>query len=164
MSPVGVVMADLDSFDIRILEALQSNAQLTNSDLADQARLSASQISRRVQRLEQDDYIDRRVAILNSSKLGLGVTAFVMIVMRTHAESEILAFRERLLLLPEVQECAKITGDGDYMLRVITADLQSYNRLLTEYLLKASEVASVRSSIVLEEIKRTTAVPLRTSR
>jgi Lrp/AsnC family leucine-responsive transcriptional regulator len=65
-----------------------------------------------------------------------------------------------LLRLPEVQECCKITGAADYLLKVVTEDLQSYNRILTEYLLKAPEVASVHSGIVLEEVKRTTALPL----
>jgi Lrp/AsnC family leucine-responsive transcriptional regulator len=153
-------MNGLDSFDFRLLGALQTDAQLTNAQLAERVRLSPSQISRRIQRLEQEGFIDRRVAILNSEKLNLGVTAYVTIVMRSHAETEIKAFRERLLRLPEVQECCKITGHADYMLKIITNDLKGYNRILTEYLLKAPEVASVRSSIVLEEIKRTTNLPL----
>lgn len=139
---------------------LQANSQLTHSQLGESVRLSASQISRRIQRLEQEGFIDRQVAILNSEKLGLRVAAYVTIVMRSHAEAEISTFRERLLRLPEVQECCKITGDADYLLKVITNDLKTYNRILTEYLLKAPEVASVRSSIVLEEIKRTTKLPL----
>ncbi len=152
-------MNGLDSFDFRLLGALQTDAQLTNAQLAERVRLSPSQISRRIQRLEQEGFIDRRVAILNSEKLGLGVTAYVTIVMRSHAETEIKTFRERLLRLPEVQECCKITGHADYLLKIITNDLKGYNRILTEYLLKAPEVASVRSSIVLEEIKRTTNLP-----
>ena len=153
-------MDGLDSFDFRLLGALQTDAQLTNAQLAERVRLSPSQISRRIQRLEQEGFIDRRVAILNSEKLDLGVTVYVTIVMRSHAETEIKTFRERLLRLPEVQECCKITGDADYLLKIITNDLKGYNRILTEYLLKAPEVASVRSSIVLEEIKRTTNLPL----
>lgn len=153
-------MDGLDSFDFRLLSALQTDAQLTNAQLAERVRLSPSQISRRIQRLEQEGFIDRRVAILNSEKLGLGVTAYVTIVMRSHAETEIKTFRERLLRLPEVQECCKITGHADYLLKIVTNDLKGYNRILTEYLLKAPEVASVRSSIVLEEIKRTTNLPL----
>lgn len=150
----------LDAFDLRILDALQTDAQLTHTDLAERVRLSSSQISRRIQRLEQEGFIERRIATLNTAKLGLGVVAYVSIVMRSHAETEIRAFRERLLRRPEVQECCRLTGDADYLLRVITTDLQSYNRILTEYLLQAPEVATVRSGIMLEEIKRTTAVPL----
>jgi Lrp/AsnC family leucine-responsive transcriptional regulator len=150
----------LDDFDIRILQALQSGDQMTHSTLAERVPLSASQISRRIQRLEQEGYIERRVAILNSERLGLGVTAYVTIVMRSHAEAQIDAFRQRLLRLPEVLECCKITGAADYLLKIMTADLQSYNHILTEYLLKAPEVANVHSGIVLEQVKRTTALPL----
>jgi Lrp/AsnC family transcriptional regulator, leucine-responsive regulatory protein len=150
----------LDSFDLRLLQALQENSQLTNAELAERVRLSPSQISRRIQRLEQEGFIDRRVTLLNSAKLGLDVHAYVTIVMKSHAEAEIKTFRARLLRLPEIQECCKITGDADYLLKITTGDLNSYNHILTEYLLKAPEVASVRSSIVLEEIKRTTLLPL----
>jgi len=152
--------ANLDSFDLRLLQALQENSQFTNAELAERVRLSPSQISRRIQRLEQEGFIEGRVTLLNSAKLGLGVHAYVTIVMKSHAETEIKAFRARLLRLPEIQECCKITGDADYLLKITTGDLNSYNHILTEYLLKAPEVASVRSSIVLEEIKRTTLLPL----
>jgi Lrp/AsnC family transcriptional regulator, leucine-responsive regulatory protein len=153
-------MHTLDSFDLRLLQALQLDGRATHADLAERVRLSPSQISRRIQRLEQQGFIDRHVALLSSEKLGLDVRAYVTIVMRSHAETEIRTFRERLLRLPEVQECCKITGDADYLLKITTSDLKSYNRILTEYLLKAPEVASVRSSIVLEEIKNTTDLPL----
>jgi len=153
-------MPALDRFDVRILEALQVNARVTHADLAGRINLSPSQVSRRIQKLEEEGYINGQVAILNADSLGLGVVAYVTIVMRSHAEAQIKAFRERLLRLPEVQECFKLTGDADYMLRIITSDLQSYNRILTEYLLKAAEVAAVRSGIVLEQVKRTTALPL----
>ena len=154
----------LDNFDLRLLEALQENAQLTNAELAERVRLSPSQISRRIQRLEQEGFIEGRVTLLNGARLGLGVHAYVTIVMRSHAEAEIKLFRKRLLMLPEVQECCKITGDADYLLKIATSDLGRYNHILTEYLLKAPEVASVRSSIVLEEIKRTTLLPLPSKR
>jgi Lrp/AsnC family leucine-responsive transcriptional regulator len=154
------VVAALDNFDVRILSALQTNARVTHADLASQINLSPSQISRRIQRLEDEGYIEGQVVILNPHKLGLGVVAYVTIVMRSHAEAQTKAFRERLLRLPEVQECCKLTGDADYMLRIITSDLLSYDRILTEYLLKATEVATVRSGILLEQVKRTTALPL----
>jgi Lrp/AsnC family leucine-responsive transcriptional regulator len=153
-------MIMLDNFDLRLLHALQIDGHSTHADLAERVRLSPSQISRRIQRLEQLGFIDRHVTLLNSEKLGLDVRAYVTIVLRSHAETEIKAFHERLLRLPEVQECCKITGDADYLLKITTSDLKSYNRILTEYLLKAPEVASVRSGIVLEEIKNTTALPL----
>lgn len=151
----------LDEFDFRILDALQNGDQLTYSTLADHIPLSASQISRRIQRLEQDGFIKERVAILNAHRLGMGVTSYVTVVLRSHAEAEIRAFSQRLLRLPEVLECCKLTGTADYMLKIITDDLESYNRILTEYLLKAPEVARVHSGIVLEEVKHTTALPLR---
>ena len=153
-------MADLDAFDLRLLALLQDDARLTHSDMADAIGLSASQISRRIQRLVQSGVILRQVAILNREKLALGVTAFVTAVMRSHGEADIATFRERLRRLPEVQECYKITGEADYLVRITTGTLESYNRILTEYLLKVPEVAAVRSSLVLEETKHTTALPL----
>jgi Lrp/AsnC family transcriptional regulator len=151
---------DLDAFDLRMLDALQNGDQLTHSTLAERVPLSTSQISRRIKRLQDEGFIERRVAILNARRLGFGVTAYVTIVMRSHAEGQIQSFRQRLRRLPEVQECCKITGAADYLIKVISDDLQSYNRILTEYLLKAPEVTSVHSCIVLEEVKRTTALPL----
>lgn len=153
-------MTHLDVFDRRILRALQEDAQLTQADLADRVLLSPSQISRRIQYLEQAGYIVRRVALLDPAKLGLGVTAYVTVVMRSHAEVEIEAFRDRLRRLPEVVECCKLTGNADYLLKIVASDLHAYDRILTEYLLKAPEVATVRSGIVLEEVKKTTALPL----
>jgi DNA-binding Lrp family transcriptional regulator len=153
-------MSDLDVFDLRLLAALQEDGRLTNAELAERVLLSPSQCARRVQRLIQDGHIERFVAVLSAARLGIGVSAYVSVVMRSHGEAETRAFRERLLRLPEVQECCKLTGDSDYLLKIATRDLQDYNRILTEYLLKSPDVATVRSGIVLEEVKRTTSLPL----
>src|SRR5258706_16444758 len=91
---------DLDEFDLRMLDALQNGDQPTHSTLAERVPLSTSQISRRIKRLEDEGFIERRVAILNARRLGFGVTAYVTIVMRSHAEGQIQSFRQRLLRLP----------------------------------------------------------------
>ncbi|HLY56101.1 MAG TPA: Lrp/AsnC family transcriptional regulator [Stellaceae bacterium] len=153
-------MTTLDLFDLRLLAALQEDGRLTNAELAERTLLSPSQCARRVQRLRETGFIERFVAVLDAQKLGIGVRAYVSVVMRSHGEAETRAFRDRLLRLPEVQECCKLTGDSDYLLKIATRDLADYNRILTEYLLKSPDIATVRSGIMLEEVKSTTALPL----
>lgn len=153
-------MVELDETDFRILGALQRDGALTNDALADRAGLSASQCWRRVQRLRAEGVVGRTVVLLDPARLGLKVTAYALIRLTSHAEPAVEAFRTRLLLVPEVIECAKVTGEADYLVKFQTTSLEDYDRILTEQLLKAPEVASVRSSIVLDQVKSTTELPL----
>ena len=155
-------MPKFDAADVRILSSLQRDGSLTQTQLADLAGLSPSQCSRRVQRLIEDGVIDHYAAILNRTKLGLGVTAYIMVTLTSHSETDIETFRSRILRLPQVLECSKITGEVDYVLKLTTADLVSLNDILTNQFLRAPEVTKVQSSIVLEEMKATTELPLTT--
>ena len=149
----------LDAFDVRILAALQRRADMTQDELAEAAHLSRSQCSRRVQRLRETGYIDRVVALLDPQRLGLTFKTYVMVTLKSHADSHTEAFGELVAKSEEVLECSMLTGDADYLLLVYTADLKAFDGFLQK-LLHSPAIATVRSSIALRDIKRTTELPL----
>ena len=150
----------LDGFDVNLLAELQTDGRLTNAELGERVHLSASQVSRRVQRLIDEGFIERFRAILSRQKLGLGLTVYCMVTLKIHAGDSMLAFHERVRSLPEVMECQSLTGEADYVLKIVVADLKRFSDFMSEHLMKAPEVANIRSSVVLESIKETGAYPL----
>lgn len=150
----------LDSYDIRILAALQEDAQLTNAELSEAVNLSPSQCSRRVQRLRERGYIERTVSVLNAHALGLRFGAYVLVTLRSHAAQAQQAFHRRMRRLDEVQVCYRLTGDADYLVKVQTSDIEHYNDFLTEQFLSAPEVAQAKTGVILQEIKNTTRISL----
>ncbi len=150
----------LDGFDLKLLAALQRDGRLTNAELGEIVHLSASQVSRRVQRLIDSGYIERFQAVLNRRLLGLGLTAYCLVTLKIHGGDSMLAFHDRVRSLPEVQECQSLTGEADYLLKVVVSDLKRFADFMSEHLMKAPEVANIRSSIVLESIKETGAYPV----
>lgn len=143
----------LDGFDARILAELQKNARLTNAELGERVNLSASQVSRRVQRLVDDGYIERFQAVVDPLKIGVGLTAYCLVTLKIHGGDSMRAFHARVRALPPVLECKSLTGEADYVLKVAVADLKTFADFMSEHLMKAPEVATIRSSIVLESIK-----------
>jgi Lrp/AsnC family transcriptional regulator, leucine-responsive regulatory protein len=154
-------MSSLDRIDIRILGLVQDNADLTLETLAARVSLSTSQCSRRLQQLREHGYISHVTTVLDPKRLGLGLKAYVMVVLRPQPEGP-AAFYELVGRSSEVLECSMITGDADYMLRICTRDLHSFSTFLQE-LAATNLVASTRSSIVVEEKKCTTALPVELS-
>ena len=150
----------LDSFDRRILAELQVQGDLGPAELSERVRLSPSQCSRRLQRLKAEGYVARTVALLDHGRLNLGVSAYVLITLRSHDPERIEAFQKLVRLSAEIVECASTTGEADFVLRVCTRDLDSYNAFLTQKLLRSTEVATARTSIVLHQHKDTTELPL----
>ncbi|WP_225008392.1 Lrp/AsnC family transcriptional regulator [Novosphingobium percolationis] len=150
----------MDDMDRRILAQLQSDSGRSHADLAEVVGLSASQVSRRIARLQADGVIRGQVALLDEQALGLQVEAFVAVAMASYAPEVVRAFHERISSLEEVLDCCATTGDSDYLLRIVAHDLRAYSRLMNEQLLGHGDVASVRSSVVLDRIKQTTALPL----
>ena len=150
----------MDRTDLRLLAELQTDAARSASELAEKVHLSPSQCSRRIQRLHEDGVIQATVALLDEARLGLQVEAYVTITMASFARADVAAFHTRMAGLEAVVDCCALTGDADYLLRVLARDLPSFSRLLNEELLGHGDVASLRSSIVLKRIKRTTALPL----
>lgn len=151
----------LDSFDLRILDAWQDQGDIGPVEMSQKVNLSASQCSRRMQQLRRSGHVVGTFAVLDQTRLGIGVTAYVLVTMKTHSPEATASFYERMNALDEVIECQKLTGIADVILKVRTRDLQSFNRLLTGELLAAPEVATSQSSIVLEDIKSTRRLPLK---
>jgi DNA-binding Lrp family transcriptional regulator len=151
---------DLDRIDLRILEHLQGHARATNLELAQAANLSPAQCHRRHRRLEEAGYVGRYETRLNAARLGLTVVAFVHVSMERGHVRELEKFKSVLVDLQEVQECYIVTGDFDYVLKVVTRDLPALSRFLMDTLMRLPGVAAVRSSVCMEEVKCTSALPL----
>ncbi|MBA2078007.1 Lrp/AsnC family transcriptional regulator [Rhodanobacter sp. PCA2] len=150
----------MDKIDRQLLASLQEDASLSHAEIAERINLSPSQCSRRLQRLQQEGFIVRQVSILNEAKLGLHVEAYVMVALTTHVAGAAASFRQRMAHINEVVDFCSLTGDVDYLLHIITKSLTTFTELINEHILGKGDVASVRSSIVLERIKRSTALPL----
>lgn len=151
----------LDSFDLRILAALQEQGDMGPLEMSQIVHLSASQCSRRMQALRKAGYIASIRAVVDPTKVAVGLQAYVLVTMKSHAPDAADAFRERLLRLDEVIQCQKLTGAFDMILKVATRDLQTFNQLLTHELLGCPEVANAQSSIILEDIKSTSSLTLK---
>ena len=149
-----------DATDRRLLQALQTDGRLRNVELSEQIHLSASQCQRRLKRLEELGVIRRYVALLDNEKLGLGVMAMVSVTLEKHGKDPAGAFHQVIKEEPAILECWAVTGDSDYLLRVVAADLKSFSDFLMHRLLGLPMVAGVRSTILMQELKATTALPL----
>jgi DNA-binding Lrp family transcriptional regulator len=154
-------MTSLDSFDLKILAALQDDGRLTNQQLADVAGLSASQCSRRRTRLEEEHIIAGYYADLASEALGLNVLAFIQITLATHSPNNAKRFRDLVRRVDDIQEAYSLTGDADYLLKVVLSDLKSLSDIVNNVLMPHDSVAHVRSSIVLDRLKTTRKLPLK---
>lgn len=152
---------ELDRFDRRILEVWQSQGDIGPVEMSGHVHLSPSQCSRRMQQLRAAGYVARVAAVLDAGKLGIGVSAYVLVTLRSHEPDWLEKFHTRIAGLDEVLECQALTGEADIILKVATRDLASFNTLLTRELLTAPEVATARSSIVLDNLKSTTSLPIR---
>lgn len=152
--------AGLDALDRRILRALQEDARISNVALAEQIGLSPTPCLRRVRTLEGEGVIRRYAALVDQGAVGLPVSVFVSVSLERQVEGVLEAFETRVRERPEVMECYLMTGDSDYLLRVVTADLGAYERFLMEHLTRIPGVASIRSSFALKQVTYKTALPL----
>ena len=150
----------IDRYDLALLDALQRKGNATNATLGEQIRLSASQISRRIQRLEEDGVIAGYVALLGPESLGLGVTAFAQVILERHGDAASEAFETAIAALPEVTDCFSVSGDADYMLRLVVPDLAAFSQLMMKNLLRLPGVARIKTSIALHTVKRTHVLPI----
>jgi Lrp/AsnC family leucine-responsive transcriptional regulator len=157
-------MDALDKIDRQILRTLQADGRATYDQLAEQVSLSASAVLRRVRRLEEIRVIDRYVALVKPESVGLGLTAYLNVRLEKHTETHkrnpMDLFRASVQTWPEVVECAALTGEMDYLLRVVVADMAHYSRFIMETLLKHPSVQDCKTSFVLDRVKTTTAVPV----
>jgi Lrp/AsnC family transcriptional regulator len=150
----------LDPIDLRILDVLQTRGDLSTAEVAKRVGLSQSPCWRRIRRLESLGIIEGRVAILDAGRLGFEVTAFASIKLSEHGRRALPEFEQAIADLPEVVESHAMTGDVDYLLRVVTRDIRSYERLLRDALLNLPTVREVHSQIALSRVKSTTRLPL----
>jgi Lrp/AsnC family leucine-responsive transcriptional regulator len=154
----------LDKLDKSILRALQQNGRETYDVIGEQVGLSPSAVLRRVKRLEEAGVIDRYVALVKPEAVGLGLTAYINVRLEKHTESHkrnpMDVFRAAVQAWPEVVECAALTGEMDYLLRVVVEDMGHYSRFIMDTLLKHPSVQDCKTSFVLDRVKTTTAVPL----
>ncbi|OJJ09718.1 AsnC family transcriptional regulator [Alphaproteobacteria bacterium AO1-B] len=150
----------LDSFDVKLLAALQENSAATNAEIGETIGLSASQVSRRRQKLEDTGIIRRYRAALNPEALGFTVTAFVGVTLGAHSRENARKFRNMVTAMPEVQEAHTLTGDVDYMLKVVVRDLKALSRIVNDELLPQEAVQHVKSSIAMDTLKDDNLLPL----
>jgi Lrp/AsnC family leucine-responsive transcriptional regulator len=154
----------LDKLDKAILRLLQQNGRETYEVVGDQVGLSSSAVLRRVKRLEEAGVIDRYVALVKPEAVGLGLTAYLNVRLEKHTESHkrnpMDLFRASVQTWPEVVECSSLTGDMDYLLRVVVQDMAHYSRFIMDTLLKHPSVQDCKTSFVLDRVKATTAIPV----
>lgn len=153
-------MPELDRTDRAILALLQAEGRISNTDLAERVRLSPSACLRRVQRLEADGVIAGYAARLDPRALGLGLQAFVRLQLVRHDADSVEGFVARLQDWDEVIACFALSGDMDYLLQVVVADLDHFSRFLLDRVLKHGEVADVNTSFVLRAVKDSRALPV----
>jgi DNA-binding Lrp family transcriptional regulator len=156
----GVAMTALDSIDRKLLAALQAEGRVTNVDLARRVGLTAPPCLRRVRALEEEGVIRGYHAELDASKLGFAITVFAMVSLRSQAEQDLKAFEEHIRTLPEVRECHMLNGEIDFILKIVSRDLQSFQEFLTSKLTPAPNVASVKTSLTIRTAKMLPGVPL----
>jgi Lrp/AsnC family transcriptional regulator len=149
----------LDSKDRQILEALQDDAMTPITAIAERVGLSTTPCWRRIQRLERDGVIRRRVALLDAASLNVPVSVFVAVRTNRHSAAWVAQFRKTLDAIPEIVEAYRMSGEIDYLLRVVVPDIAGYD-LVYKQLIDKLEFADVTSSFSMEELKHTTALPL----
>ncbi|MBA4194942.1 MAG: Lrp/AsnC family transcriptional regulator [Alphaproteobacteria bacterium] len=154
----------LDKLDRSILRMLQQDGRATFDQIAESVGLSPSAVLRRVRRLEDAGVIARYVALVQPEAVGLGLTAYVNVRLEKHAggakRNPMDEFRASVMAWPEVVECAALTGEMDFQLRLVVADMPAYARFMMETLLKHPSVQDCKTSFVMERVKSTTALPL----
>ena len=151
----------LDETDHKIIAALQADARLTMLQLADRIGLSASPCARRVRLLEQAGVIRGYVAVIDQGRVGLPVSVFASIKLERQREEELDRFARAVAQWPEVLDCYLMTGQRDFLIRVVVRDLESYERFLKDKLTRLEGVASIESSFALGQVKRSNVLPLR---
>jgi len=149
----------LDRTDVKILECLQSDCSQSIAEIADRVHLSQNACWRRIKQLEEDGIITKRVALLDPAKLGVGVTVFVTVRAGEHTERWLETFSAAVRKMPEVVEFYRMSGEVDYLLKLQVADIASYDRVY-KALIRSAKLMDVSSAFAMEELKRTTEIPL----
>ena len=150
----------MDALDLRILARLQHDARISNVDLAKAVNLSPSPCLARVRALEADGYIQRYVTLLDAKRLGLTVSVLVQVTLEKQIEPALETFEKAVRERSEVMECYLMTGDADYLLRVVVPDVPAFERFILEFLSRVPGVGNIKSSFALKQVKYQTELPL----
>jgi DNA-binding Lrp family transcriptional regulator len=151
---------ELDALDRRLLAALQEDGRRSSAELARELDLSGAGLQKRLRKLEQRGVIGRYAAVVNRHAVGLDLLCFIHIMLAHHRPDSIRRFPDRIREMPEVLECHFLTGEFDYLLKVVVASHDALERFLFERLMKVPGVDRIRTSIVVKEVKSTTSLPL----
>jgi Lrp/AsnC family transcriptional regulator len=154
------MLPGLDQIDRTILSLLQSDASLSTAEIAARAGASQSSVWRRIEKLESAGIIKKRVALLDRQKLGLEMMVFAHVKLQAHGQRTLLLFEEAVRRFPEVVECHTVLGETDYLLRVVTRDVASYEDFFRKHLSQVASVQFTNSSMAISEVKSTTELPL----
>ena len=149
----------MDAIDIKLLKLLQHNAELTVQELSSKVHLSTTPCWKRINQLKENGYISKTVAIVNRKRVNSNVTAIVAVTVTNHNQERIQFFSEIIKEIPEVIECYRMSGDIDYLLKVIVSDIESYD-IFYKNLIEKVKFLKLTSNFVMEEIKCTTEIPL----
>jgi Lrp/AsnC family leucine-responsive transcriptional regulator len=155
-----MALTELDATDRRILAVLQRNARIANTELADEVGLTPAPCLRRVKRLEELGLIAGYTALLDHKRVGLGLTVFVTVTLDRQTKRTYDDFAAKMRAAPEVLECYLILGERDFLLKIVVADLEAYQRFYLEVLTRAPGVRNINSIIAVNEEKRTTVLPI----
>lgn len=150
----------LDAIDWQILGLLQADARMSNVELAKAVGLSPSPCLNRVRALEESGYISRYVTLLDALRVGLKVSVFIQVTLERQVETALERFENAIRGRPEVMECYLMTGDADYLIRVVVADIQQLEEFILKFLTKLPGVGNIKSSFALKQVKYQTALPL----
>jgi Lrp/AsnC family transcriptional regulator, leucine-responsive regulatory protein len=150
----------LDPIDRKILQILQQDGNITNAQLAKDIGLSPAPTLERVKKLEQNGIIQSYHAELNKEKIGIGVSIFVLVTLSSHKMNQINSFVEKIKLIPEIIECHHITGQGDFLLKILTKDIPSYQTLILNTLSQIEEIGNMRSMVNLNTYKHSKVLPI----
>ncbi|MBT5187582.1 MAG: Lrp/AsnC family transcriptional regulator [Kordiimonadaceae bacterium] len=157
------MLIDLSDIDKKILNAIQEDSTITNAELADLVGLSAAPCWRRIKRLEEKGIISKRVGLLDPKALGLNIIAFANVKLSHIQEDALEEFEAQVTKFDEVTECYTISGSMDFLLRIVTENMQSYETFLRKKLLRLTMVSEVNTHFAVTQVKYTTAVPLELS-
>lgn len=151
---------ELDAIDAKILDLIQKDASMSVADIADKVGLSSSPCWRRIKRMEEQGVIDKRVTLLNYDQLGLGFEVIANVKLQLPSRDNLEKFEQAVANWAEVTECVTVTGAVDYVIRIVTTDMQAYDDFLRDKILGLGLVSDIQSRIIVKVSKRTTAAPL----
>ncbi len=150
----------MDKYDRKILKVLQSEGRISNKALAEQVALSQAPCWRRVEALQKSGVITGYTAIVSQEKLGLNLTAFAQITLDNHHPDTVKRIDEGIQQWPEILECHATSGEYDYLLKIVTQDMNSYNQLIYDKILMLPSIRSVNTSFSMQQKKRTSQLPI----